>query len=98
MLKQCEPDTQVIYVGDGIVTTGDADAVAFTKRLRRLYEKHGKSSVFHAVSPGSSYESVVLKTIASLGGGSVRPIGADETPASIAQQLVAEIAEPSLAI
>jgi predicted Zn-dependent protease len=96
VLKQCEPDTQVIYVGDGIVTTGDADPVAFAKRLRRLYEKQGKTGVFHAVSPGSSYESVVLKTIASLGGGSVRPIGADETPASIAQQLVAEIAEPSL--
>ncbi len=96
VLKQCEPDTHVVYVGDGIVTTGDADPVAFTKRLRRLYEKHGKTGVFHAVSPGSSYESVVLKTIASLGGGSVRHIGADETPASIAQQLVAEIAEPAL--
>ena len=31
--------TQVIYVGDGIVTTGDADPIAFTKRLQRLVQK-----------------------------------------------------------
>ena len=31
------PKTRIIYVGDGIVTTGDADPVAFGKRLRRMY-------------------------------------------------------------
>ncbi len=95
-LKQCEANTHVIYVGDGIITTGDADAVAFTKRLRRMYEERGKIGTFHAVSPGSSYESGVLKTIASLGGGSVRHVGADETPATVAQEMLAEIVEPPL--
>ena len=35
-LAQCGPKTQVVYIGDGIVTTGDADPVAFAKRLRRM--------------------------------------------------------------
>jgi len=83
-LAQCEPDTQVVYVGDGIITTGDADAVAFTKRLRRLYEKHGKIGTFHAVSPGSSYESGVLKAIASLGGGSGCAAGSEACGAATA--------------
>ena len=68
--SSARPETHVIYVGDGIVTTGDADPVAFAKRLQRLYE--GKAGTFHAVTVGSSYEPAVLKAIASLGGGSVR--------------------------
>jgi predicted Zn-dependent protease len=95
-LKQCRPNTHVVYVGDGIITTGDADAVAFTKRLRKLYEESGKVGTFHAVSPGSSYESGVLKAIASLGGGSVRHVGADQTPALLAQEMLAEIVESPL--
>ncbi len=38
-LAQCGPKTQVVYIGDGIVTTGDADPVGFVKRLRRLAEE-----------------------------------------------------------
>ena len=40
VLAQCGPKTQVVYIGDGIVTTGDADPVAFVKRLRRMVEEH----------------------------------------------------------
>src|SRR5207244_1621632 len=36
-LKMSDSATHVIYIGDGIVTTGDADPVAFAKRLARLY-------------------------------------------------------------
>ncbi|HEY7424476.1 MAG TPA: VIT domain-containing protein [Gemmataceae bacterium] len=95
-LKQCSPNTHVVYVGDGIITTGDADAVAFTKRLRRLYEESGKVGTFHAVSPGTSYEAGILKTIASLGGGSLRPIGGEQTPAAVAFELLGEITRPTL--
>ena len=38
VLTRCGPKSHVIYLGDGIVTTGDQDPVAFAKRLRRLYE------------------------------------------------------------
>ena len=78
-LRQGGPKTRIIYVGDGIPTTGDADPVAFAKRLRRLYE--GKAG--HVVTPcrvGSSFESGVLKAIASCGGGSVRQISGERGP------------------
>ncbi len=93
-LKQCTPVTHVIYVGDGIVTTGDADPVAFTKRLRRLVQ--GNSATFHAVTLGSSYESGVLKAIASVGGGSMRKITGEQGPATIARDLLGDIAQPAL--
>src|SRR5262249_17637237 len=63
-LKMSDAKTQIIYVGDGIVTTGDADPVAFAKRLHQLYD--GKTGTFHAVTVGSSFEPTALKAIASL--------------------------------
>ena len=66
-LRRCGPGTQVVYIGDGIPTTGDGDPVAFAKRLRRLAEGH--AGTFHAVATGSSFEPLVLKAIAALGGG-----------------------------
>jgi Flp pilus assembly protein TadD len=92
--KQCGPKTHVVYLGDGIVTTGDANPVAFANRLRRLYQ--GQTATLHAVSLGSSYESGVLKAIASLGGGSVRKIGGEQNAQSVALELLGEIAQPAL--
>jgi tetratricopeptide (TPR) repeat protein len=93
-LQQAKPGTHVVYVGDGIVTTGDADPVAFAKRLPRLYE--GKAGVFHAVATGNSFESGVLKAIASLGSGSVRRITGEQGPRAVALELLQEIAQPAL--
>src|SRR5262249_41452718 len=93
-LKRAGPKTHVVYVGDGIVTTGDADPVAFAKRLRRLYE--GSSAILHSVSLGSSYEPGVLKAIASLGGGSMRKITSEQGPQAVARELLGEIAQPAL--
>src|SRR5262249_46369510 len=93
-LKQCGPKTHVIYVGDGIVTTGDADPVAFAKRLRLLHQGH--AGTFHAVTLGSSYEPGVLRAIASLGGGSVRKITGEQGPQAVALELLGEIAQPAL--
>jgi hypothetical protein len=94
VLERCGPKTRVVYVGDGIPTTGDADPVAFAKRLRRLYE--GKHGTFYAVSVGSSFESGVLKTIASLGGGSMRQISGEHGPRAVALELLGEFARPAL--
>ena len=82
----------VIYAGDGIGTTGDADPVALAQRLRRLGAQSG--ATFHAVSTSSSYEKPVLEAIASLGGGSARAAGDD--PARAALQLLAEAAQPAV--
>jgi Flp pilus assembly protein TadD len=92
-INRCGVKTRVVYVGDGIPTTGDADPVAFCNRLRRMYEKKG---AFYAVSVGSSYESGVLKTIASLGGGSMRQISGQSGPRAVALELLGEFARPGL--
>ena len=46
-LSRCGPKTRVVYIGDGVPTTGDADPVAFAKRLRRLGE--GKPGTFYEI-------------------------------------------------
>ena len=86
--------THILYLGDGIPTTGDADPAAFVNRLRRLYQ--GKSGTCHAVSVGSTYEANVLKAIASLGGGSVRHVSGEHGPQAVALELLTEIAQPGV--
>lgn len=93
-LKMSAAGTHIVYVGDGISTTGTADPVAFAQRLARLYE--GKPGTVHAVAVGSSFEPAALKAIASLGGGSVRHVTADKGPQGAAFELLTEIAAPSL--
>ncbi len=86
--------THVVYLGDGITTTGTADPVAFAKRLQRLYE--GKSGTFHAVALGSTFEPGALKAIAALGSGSMRRVSSDRGPQATALELLTEIAAPGL--
>jgi predicted Zn-dependent protease len=93
-IERAGPNTRVIYVGDGIHTTTDADPVAFAKRLKRLYE--GKQGAFYAVSVGSTYESGVLKAIASLGGGSVRHVDEARKVRSAVREMLDEMARPPL--
>lgn len=99
VMERVGEKTQVIYVGDGIATTANADPSEFARRLKQMY---GGKGTFHAVTPGSTYESTVLNTIASLGGGSVRRIAADSdakgagSPANVARQLLSEMAQPAL--
>lgn len=101
-LKQAPAGAQVIYIGDGIVSAGDTDAAAFVQRLGQLIGQAGKPATdaarpaLHAVTVGNSYESVVLKGIASAGGGSVRTIGGEQTPQIVALELLNEIAQPGL--
>ena len=54
----------------------------------------GKAGTFHAVSVSSSFEPLVLKTIASLGGGSLRQITGERTPQAVALELLAELTQP----
>ena len=94
-LNRADEGTQVIYVGDGVVTAGDGDAVAFAQRLRQMAPTTSKITA-HAVATGSSYESAVLTSIASIGGGSVHRIDGTDTPAQVALDLLREIASPAL--
>ena len=88
-------NSHVIYIGDGVVSAGDADPQAFVARLGKMYD--GKTrGTFHAVSIGSSFESVVLRAIARIGGGSVRSIDGEQTPERVSLELLNEIAQPGL--
>jgi hypothetical protein len=89
--RRAEPGTVVVYLGDGIGTTGDGDPHALGKRLAAS----GARFACHAVAVGTSYEQPVLEALASLGGGSVRACGADDAP-ECAQALLAEVAQPAL--
>ncbi len=93
-LKQCNAKTRVIYVGDGVVTTGDCDPVAFAARLRRMCE--GRAAGFYSVAVGSTFEPGVMKAIARLGGGTVRQISGEKTPSAVALELLGEIAKPAI--
>lgn len=93
VVKRVPADGQVVFVGEGLPTSGDADPVAFSQRLQKMY---GGAGTFHAVAPGSSFESVVFRAMASLGGGSAREIGGGTDPAQSAFQLLREITAPAV--
>ncbi len=95
VLNRLGEKTHVIYIGDGIVTSGNADPQEFINRLKRLTDKKRRGT-FHAVSVGNSFESAVLKAVARVGGGSVRHIGGEQTPQKTAFELLNEIAQPGL--
>jgi len=92
------PRSHVIYIGDGIVTARDADPQAFAQRLSSASKKNRAEpgAVFHAVSVSSQFESVVLRAIAGLSGGSVRSVEGSETPQQTALELLNEMAQPGL--
>ncbi|MEZ5989724.1 MAG: VIT domain-containing protein [Planctomycetota bacterium] len=81
----------VLYLGDGIGTSGDGDPVALARRLEKAAS--GKRVTCHAISTGATYEVGVLQALATIGGGSVREAG--EAPARTVQRLLAEAARPS---
>ena len=52
--------------------------------------------ILHAVTVGNSNDSVVMRGIATIGGGSVRSISGEQTPQIAAMELLNEIAQPGL--
>ena len=109
VIKKSAADAQVIYIGDGIVSAGDTDPARFVARLGRLLGADTKTNAqptadqpsavsrsFHSVTVGNISEAVVLKGIASMGGGSVRAIGSEQTGVTVAKELLNEIAQPGL--
>ncbi len=99
-MQMADAKAHVVYVGDGIPVSQSVDPVAFAKKLKAMYgERRGGNptwATFHSVATGSSFESGVLKAIASLGGGSTRKIGGEETPSHVALELMREMTQPTL--
>src|SRR5262245_12819659 len=92
--KQAGPKTHIVYIGDGIVTTGDARPNGFAQRVKEAYRE--AAGTCHAVAVGSSFEPAVLKAIASLGSGSLRRVAGEERPATVATALLREMSQPGL--
>ena len=95
ILTKANKNSHIIYVGDGISTTHDANPQEFVRRLQKLTADK-TTGTFHAVSVGNSFESVALKGLASQGGGSVRKIRGESTPQQVAFELLNEIAQPGI--
>src|SRR5262249_10824121 len=101
VLKKAPEDAQVIYIGDGIITAHETDPHSFVNQLRRLVlgtdeKPHAKKRGFHAVTVGNSFEPSVVKGIAALAGGSVRSISGEQSPQTVAFELLIELAQPGL--
>jgi len=103
-LDRAQPGTQIVYVGDGIVTGVNSDPQAFAVRVKQLAASRVKKidgkeqplPTIHSISVGSTYESVSLKSLASIGGGSMRQITGDQTATVVAHELLNEILQPGL--
>ena len=91
---RAQANTQIVYVGDATNTRGDADPIAFARRVGALHAATKQGNV-HVVQPGSKGEGQAMASLASLGVGSVRSLG-ETDPATAAQELLQEISAPKL--
>ena len=85
------PETQLVYVGDGVATLGDADPAKCAAAITAAFGGRGR---VHAVVPGSTQEPIVLRAITRLGDGSLRAIGGGTDATQIAQELLADATQP----
>jgi len=96
VLARAGERTQVIYVGDCIDTSGDADPVATANAIKRIYTDSDASATVHAVATGSSFEPVVLKALAACGGGSFRRLEGKSPARTGAVTLLEELTRPGM--
>jgi hypothetical protein len=100
VLRKSPAGAQIVYVGDGIPTAGDRDPASFVKRLARMVAQAKADRkvawTLHSVTVGNVSEATVMKGIAMVGGGSVRSIGGEQTPQTVALEWLNEIAQPGL--
>ncbi len=90
--RAAAPGTQLVYLGDAIPTTGDAEPAAHSQRIRSLLADRGLVS--HAIGLGSSYEGQVLRAIGA--SGSNRVVRDRSSALLAADALLEEILYPSL--
>ncbi len=110
VLRKAPPHAQIVYIGDGIVSSGDRSAAAFVRRLEKMLaekktlrkdEAKDKTKdpvewVLHSVTVGNVHEQTVMKGIAGVGHGSSRAISGDQTPRIVAREWLNEIAQPGM--
>lgn len=109
VLEKAAAGSHIIYLGDGIISSGDTDPAAFVKRLGNRIRRPVDAALpnadqslsaprvtLHSVSVGNTFDAVALKGIASAGKGSLRSISGSQSPQIVARELLNEIARPGL--
>lgn len=92
---KCDEETHVLYLGDGIVTVGDATPEPALAEIDRI-AKERSLGTFHAMALGSTYEARMLKRLSQIGGGTYRLLNTDDDSARVVQEWLAQIATPGL--
>ncbi len=93
LCESIQPNTQVIYLGDGIPATIQTDPNAFASRLKQSKVPKGVS--FFPVATGSKFEPVVMTAISGLGmGSSFRQVSSSNPSTTVAASLLREILQP----
>ncbi len=89
------PTTQIIYLGDCVDTTREADPVDTARRLKSLYQANCKGCI-HAVATGSSFESGVMKALANVSNGSMRRLQGNTPARTGVMELLEELTSPGI--
>ncbi|MGE0141940.1 MAG: VIT domain-containing protein [Planctomycetota bacterium] len=96
-IEAASPNSTLVYIGDGLLTTGDADGRAFARRAEgKLDELHrkGHALTVHTVAVRNTLDVKVLGTLALAGGGSF--INADTDPTAAVAALLRDALAPRL--
>lgn len=91
-LARSGPDTDIIVIGDGVLSKGDRDVAAFLDRTTRAAAGRGR---IHTVATGSSSDLVCLSNLALLGG-SMREMRSEADAPGAARGLLDELATPGV--
>jgi predicted Zn-dependent protease len=95
VFAESTPTTQIIYLGDCVDTTREADPVDTARRLKSLYQANGKGCI-HAVATGSSFESGVMKALAGMSNGSMRRLQGNTPARTGVMELLEELTSPGI--
>ncbi|MEM7231999.1 MAG: VIT domain-containing protein, partial [Planctomycetota bacterium] len=82
--------SEVVYVGDGQVSQGEADVAAEAKVIRSHYRR-GR---YHSISVGNAYETSTLRAIVSCGDGVL--LHAADAASHVADLLLEQMTSPSI--
>ena len=94
VLARAAPGSTVVYLGDGVAGTLDANPQAAATRLDAAYRLAAKPVTVHAVALGSKFESGVLAKLASFGPGSWRRVNAEQGPTAVALDILNDVTRP----
>lgn len=96
IFRAANPETQVVYIGDGTVVTQDSQAGAmFASWLNRV-SKTQKVPTCHSIAVGNAYDMTVLSAIGRMGRGTTRVASMSDAASDVVRELLLEVTRPGL--